>query len=420
MSDFKKTQKQNEATDLLGGPAKNVMLFGGSRSGKTFLLMHSMIIRASKVKSRHAILRQNFNHAKRSIWLDTAPKVFAMCFPDLKFRANKTDYYYAFPNGSEIWIGGLDDKERTEKILGTEYSTIWFNECSQIDYTSIQIAKTRLAEKNELVKRVYYDENPPKKNHWSYWLFEKKIDPGSEEPVADADNYASLLMNPADNLANIDEEYLKLLEGMPEKERNRFLHGIYNDESDGQVYYSFRRDEHVKDTKQIPGTLFSGHDFNVNPMTGLIAQIYDGKFYIHDELWLENSDTYKLCDEMKRKGYAGTSAIPDSTGANRKTSGKTDFQIMREAGMTIMSTHNPFVTDRVNNVNRLFQTGKIVINPKCKKLINDLEKVSWKNNEIDPGKDKMLGHITDCLGYICWKLDPFSKIISKVEQQTIR
>ncbi len=237
---------------------------------------------------------------------------------------------------------------------------------------------------------------------------------------ADADNYASLLMNPADNLANIDEEYLKLLEGMPEKERNRFLHGIYNDESDGQVYYSFRRDEHVKDTKQIPGTLFSGHDFNVNPMTGLIAQIYDGKFYIHDELWLENSDTYKLCDEMKRKGYAGTSAIPDSTGANRKTSGKTDFQIMREAGMTIMSTHNPFVTDRVNNVNRLFQTGKIVINPKCKKLINDLEKVSWKNNEIDPGKDKMLGHITDCLGYICWKLDPFSKIISKVEQQTIR
>lgn len=365
-------------------------------------------------------MRQNFNHAKRSIWRDTLPKVLRLAFPDLRVKWNNTDFFISFSNGSEIWIGGLDDKDRVEKILGTEYSTMWFNECSQMDYSSVQLARTRLAEKNDLIKRTYYDQNPPKKNHWSYWLFERKIDPIEEVPVSDPDNYVTMLMNPNDNIENIDEDYLKMLEKMPEKERNRFLHGLYNDESDGQVYYSFRRDEHVKETKIIPGTIFSGHDFNVNPMTAVIAQVYDGKFFIHDELWLENSDTYRMCDEMKKKGYKGTRAIPDSTGRNRKTSGQTDFKIMQEAGMTIESTHNPFVTDRVNNVNRLFQAGKIIINPKCKKLINDLEKVSWKNNDIDSGPDKMLGHITDCLGYICWKLDPFNKISEQVEQQRIR
>lgn len=420
MSDFKKTAKQNEATELLASDAKNIMLSGGSRSGKTFLLTHSLIIRASKVQSRHAIMRQNFNHAKRSIWRDTLPKVLRLAFPDLRVKWNNTDFFISFSNGSEIWIGGLDDKDRVEKILGTEYSTMWFNECSQMDYSSVQLARTRLAEKNDLIKRTYYDQNPPKKNHWSYWLFEKKIDPIDEGPISDPENYSSMLMNPNDNIENIDEDYLKMLEKMPEKERNRFLHGLYNDESDGQVYYSFRREEHVKETKIIPGTMFSGHDFNVNPMTALVAQFYDGKFFIHDELWLENSDTYRMCDEMKKKGYAGTRAIPDSTGRNRKTSGQTDFKIMQDAGMTIESTHNPFVTDRVNNVNRLFQADKIVINPKCRKLINDLEKVSWKNNDIDAGPDKMLGHITDCLGYICWKLDPFSKVSMKIEQQTIR
>ena len=48
-----------------------------------------------------------------------------------------------------------------------EERTIYFNECSQLSYSSIQLARTRLAEKNGLVKRTYYDENPPTKSHWS-------------------------------------------------------------------------------------------------------------------------------------------------------------------------------------------------------------------------------------------------------------
>lgn len=407
---FKLTAKQLEALKLFISDSKNIMLYGGSRSGKTFFTVWAIFTRASLHKSRHVILRDKFNHAKRSLWLDTIPKVLALGFPKLGAMPNNSDHYYKLPNGSEVWIGGLDSKERTEKILGTEYSTMYFNETSQIDYNSISLARTRLAEKTPLVKKTYYDSNPPTKSSWQYWLFEKKLNPQDDEPLEDPDDYTSMLMNPNDNMDNIDEGYLKLLAAMPKAERDRFLYGLYSDESDGQVYYEFRRDSHVGEFKDRPGTKFIGADFNVNPHCSLVLQFINNQIQVIDEWYLPNSDTPKAVFEWS-KSYKGARIIPDSTGRNRKTSGQSDFDIIREAGFIIESTHNPFVKDRVNNLNKALKDGRILIHPRCKKLINDLEKVQWKNNDLDQKTDPGLTHISDALGYACYKLLPPSKLI---------
>jgi PBSX family phage terminase large subunit len=404
---FKRTIAQTKATALMGSLATHIMSYGGSRSGKTFNIIRAIIIRASKHRSRHVILRLNFNHCKTSIWLDTLPKVLRVCFPDLLVSWNKSDYFLTLPNGSEIWIGGLDDDKRVEKILGKEYSTIFFNECSQISWSSIQVALTRLAEKSELKNKAYYDENPPTKRHWSYWVFVKKIHPDTGEPLEHGD-YESILMNPNDNLENIDENYLKILNSLDEKQRARFLLGEFNEDSDGQAYYSFNRDNNVMaiDGSFKQGSTLIGMDFNVQPMTAVIGNYINKTLYIYDEVFLENSDTFKMCSELKRKGHKGSRIYPDSTGANRKTSGKSDHAILNEDGFTVAQTRNPFVTDRVNNVNRLLRDGRIIIDPKCKKLINDLEKVTWKNDDLDQKTDKMLTHISDALGYLCHAIDP--------------
>ena len=47
-----RTPKQLEAGKLLAGPASNIMLRGGSRSGKTFVLVRAIIIRAMKAARR--------------------------------------------------------------------------------------------------------------------------------------------------------------------------------------------------------------------------------------------------------------------------------------------------------------------------------------------------------------------------------
>lgn len=403
--DFSKTPKQKEAIPVLASN-KYAACYGGSRSGKTFIIVYALIVRASRVKSRHAIIRRTFSSVKRSIFMDTLPKVLSICFPDLPVKWNKTDYFVTLPNGSEIWLCGLDDS-RVEKILGMEFSTLYFNEASELNYTNIQTVISRLAERNELTKRVWFDFNPPAKSHWSYWLFIKQLDPIESEPLENPDDYGHILMNPKDNIVNIDEEYLKILERMPEKDRERFLEGKFSESDDGSAYYSFDREIHVGETKQLSGTLFIGMDFNVNPMTAVIVQYLGGKFYVHDERFLENSDTFKMCDSLIKAKYFGT-VIPDSTGKNRKTSGKSDHNILKDNGFTIPHVFNPFVTDRVNNVNRLLTENRIIINPKCKKLIGDLEKVSWKDNKLDQKTDSSLTHISDALGYALWHLDPIT------------
>lgn len=245
---FIKTPKQIEAIDKLNGPAKHVLLYGGARSGKSFVIVRNIVLRSLKTKSRHVILRKHFAHVKQSVWLDTLPRVIELCFPLVKDKLvwNQSDYYLQFPNGSEIWIGGLDDKERTEKILGKEYSSIFFNECSEISYESRNMAITRLAEKNCLRKRFYYDCNPPKETHWTYSLFVEGIDPLTGDKI-DKNDYDLLLINPADNLENLDPDYIKELEKLPPLVRDRFLLGLFG--SDGADIF---RSEWLKPSEAIP------------------------------------------------------------------------------------------------------------------------------------------------------------------------
>jgi len=236
---MKKTPRQREAIALLIGPASNVLLYGGSRSGKTLILLYAMVVRAIKRKSRHLVLRYRFNHCKTSVWLDTLPKVVHLACPELEKQIDpdKTDFVLRFPNGSEIWIGGLDEKERTEKVLGTEYSTILFNECSQMAYASIETARTRLAENSGLALRAYYDCNPPRAKHWTHKLWIDHVSPVDGGPLPDPADYSCLLMNPDDNRANLPPGYIENVLGrLSKRQRDRFLLGLWGTDTEGALW----------------------------------------------------------------------------------------------------------------------------------------------------------------------------------------
>lgn len=192
-------------------------------------------------KSRHAMLRFRFNAIKTSIVLDTFPKVMDLKYPGIDYKLDKSNWYVTLPNESEIWFGGLDDKERTEKILGQEYATIFLNECSQIPFASRNIAVTRLAQSvmqtngEPLKLRLYYDYNPPSKGHWTYKLFEESRNPDDGKPV-DPSDYAVIKINPKDNEENLPPEYIKMLEGLPPRQRKRFLEGEYAETGDNALW----------------------------------------------------------------------------------------------------------------------------------------------------------------------------------------
>ena len=232
------TAKQQEGNRLLGGPQTHTLMVGGSRSGKTFLGVRGVATRAVKSpNSRHAIFRLRFNALRASVWLDTFPKVMRLCYPGVPYKNNRQDGYISLPNGSEIWFAGLYDRERVEKVLGMEFATLYFNECSQIPRASVVTALTRLAQKAEGLKnRAYYDLNPVGTGHWTYRQFVERVDPDTRQPLPNPEDYKHIYMNPADNRANVDPDYLALLEGLPERQRRRFLDGRYVAEIDGALW----------------------------------------------------------------------------------------------------------------------------------------------------------------------------------------
>lgn len=234
---FNKTIIQKKAIELFKSKAKEFLLVGGSRSGKSFIIVFAIILIALKFPgSRHLIARFRFNSVKNSIWNDTLKKVLKICFSGLVVKYNNQDYFIILPNGSEVWIAGLDDKERAEKILGMEFLTIFLNEASQISFDAYSIIKTRLAQRIDSARNMLFiDENPPSKKHWTHKIFIDHVDPESNV-LLPADRYGWLRMNPIDNLDNISPEYMEILNSMPERKKKRFLRGEFTDNTEGALW----------------------------------------------------------------------------------------------------------------------------------------------------------------------------------------
>ncbi|NBQ17364.1 DNA packaging protein [bacterium] len=298
---FKRTVKQKEATKILSNFTYS-LLVGGSRSGKTFLIMRSIVIRALKERSRHLIIRLRFNHVKTSIWYDTFPKVMQICFPDVQYTENKSDWKITFNNGSEIWMAGIDGKQRTEKILGHEYATIYVNEASQVSYEAIYMLMTRLAQRTGLKNRFFIDCNPPTKKHWTYKLFYEFVDPITEEPK-NRDLYGTIVMNPTDNQENLSKDYIsEMLESLPKRQKDRFLYGIYVNDVDGAIwniellnkcvseYCTFEELKKKVDIRQVViGVDPSTKAKEDSDLCGIVivAQGNNNKFYVINDLSLK-------------------------------------------------------------------------------------------------------------------------------------
>lgn len=237
---FTLTSKQREALALISTVAKYFLLYGGSRSGKTAFIIYIQLLMALEFPtSRHLISRLHLSDLKSAVIHDTFPKVATLMSKELgqyvKTHLNKSDFFIKFPNDSAIWFGGLSDKDRSDKILGNEYLTIFLNEVSQLSYDSFQKVITRGAQHIPCVRNKFFlDCNPPTKNHWSYKLFIENIDPKDKLPKR-KQNYAHLRMNPVDN-PHLPKGYMDTLDDLSERQKKRFRDGEYQSDIEGALW----------------------------------------------------------------------------------------------------------------------------------------------------------------------------------------
>lgn len=240
---FKKTAKQYEAIELFSKYIE-VLSEGGGRSGKTFIEIYAMIARGIRYPgTNHVALRKRFNHAKLALFKQTIPNVFKIAFPNLYVNPNKSDYFFEFGENkekSQLWIGGTDDKERIEKILGTEWASMLFNEVSEWSYDTYELLKTRLNPPQGMKPLLMLDHNPPAMSHWTYKKYHLHLDPTNNQKIAEKElnKIAVIKMTPADNKENLNETYMDMLSGLSEAKRRRFEFGEYGNDAEGALWKS--------------------------------------------------------------------------------------------------------------------------------------------------------------------------------------
>ena len=230
--------------DLLSTVSRFCLVYGGSRSGKTALLVSCIIDRALIADgSRHLIARRTAGAAVRAIIKDTFPKVWGLKFPGVPCpKYNRLEGCYTLPNGSTIWVGGLNDEAAMERLLGNEYATIYINEGSEVAYAGFVLLRSRLAQVcvkrngKTLAQKFYIDLNPTTDMHWTYIVFRKGIDPETKEKIRGFERYGWVQINPVDNSDNLSEDYLEDLQSMGSRARKRFFDGEYGSDDENALW----------------------------------------------------------------------------------------------------------------------------------------------------------------------------------------
>jgi phage terminase large subunit-like protein len=100
---------------------------------------------------------------------------------------------------------------------------------------------------------MYFDCNPPNKNHWTYKIFILGVDPDTKEPLKDKALHGSIQVNPSHNLDNLPETYLDTLNSLPAHLRKRFLEGSFADTNPNSLFSEESIDRwRVENTADMP------------------------------------------------------------------------------------------------------------------------------------------------------------------------
>jgi hypothetical protein len=239
---------------------------------------------------------------------------------------------------------------------------------------------------------------PVGKSNWAYDLFNM--------PRSDPDNWASWQFTSLSGGRIPETEIAAARRDLDERTFRQEYEASFEEHA-GRIYYSYGEHnvEPYTGTRETEILVFC--DFNVSPVSAAIGVRTSQGIHIMDEISMYSSNTDELVQEVRnRYPHQRITAFPDPAGAQRKTSagGRTDISILENAGFAVRYHRaHPPVRDRINAVNAALRssTGEIRlrIDPRCKRVMECLDKQSYKEGTQIPDKDQGFDHMNDALGY---------------------
>ena len=312
--------------------------------------------------------------------------------------------------GSKILLRSLDEYER---LRGTNLAWFGVDELTYVAQEAWVRLEGRLRDP-KAQRLCGFAVWTPKGHDWVYQRF----------LAAKVEGYDVVVARPMENrhiLDKVPDFYERLKHSYDEKFYRQEVMGEYLNSQDGLVYHVFDAAENIREVELLKGEpLLWALDFNVDPMSSVIAQIDGSVVRVLDEIVLHRASTGQACEEfINRFGEHKVEVMVygDASGYASKTSGKTDYETVRraldEAEFEKVSFHaarrNPPVRERVALVNAKLKNAagdvELLVSPKCKELVKDFLEVTYKEGSgvIDKERDPNRTHLSDALGYLLWE-----------------
>jgi hypothetical protein len=385
------------------------VVIAGRRFGKTHLSVRELCKAASLPEKEVWYVAPTYKQAKMIVFKKLRKKLLSLRWVS---KVNETSLSFELKNGSTISLKGADNYD---SLRGVGLDFLVMDEFADIDPEAwFETLRPTLADK---MGRALFI-GTPKGMNWAKDLY----DMAEEYP----EEWASFQYTTEEGGNVSSEEIEAARRTLDEKTFNQEFRATFETFS-GRVFYAFNRALNTKPyTAALPYEILIGTDFNIDPMSAVVAVRMGDVLHIIDEIRIMGSNTDELVEEIRnRYPTQRIVAFPDPAGAQRKTSagGKTDHTILRNAGFTVKA-HNSTssVRDGINAVNSKLSSSSGVItlfvDPKCKYVIECLEKQTYKTGTSIPDKASGFDHMNDALRYMVEYLFPIRQPVKEMPIKT--
>lgn len=364
---------------------------GGYGSGKTFCGSLLGILLALKYEGiRGLVGAQTFPLVRDTTLATYLEHLDNMEFiPGIHYDYLKGENKLKFKNGSEILFRHM---EEPNKLKSLNLGFVELEEMSDIPESTFKMLLGRLRQTikpewaNKGFKyRIFGHTNPEPSKGWIYKHFvEKKTD-----------NYR-LILAPTTQNKYLAPDFVESLKEAYDDEYYRInVLGEFGDYTSGLVVKGFTN-ENIKELHYQPElTLHLTWDFNVDPMSCIVAHKIDDEVYFIDEFILENSTTESTINSVieRYRTHKGDIIINgDASGDNRSTQSQyTNYVIIRNALKRAfpknkikfdIHPYNPPIVRRIQAFNSLICNyageRKLFIDKKCEKLLYNIFNLKYK------------------------------------------
>ena len=378
-----------------------ICVVAGRRFGKTHLSIRQLCRHARQPDSTVWYVAPTYRQAKQIVWRKLKNKL-----QDLRWskRVNESELSIELKNGSIISLKGADN---ADSLRGVGLDYLVMDEFADIDPEAwYEVLRPTLADKEG---GALFIGTPKGLGNWAHDLYNMP----SEQP----EQWASYQYTTVDG-GNVKlEEIEAARKDLDERTFRQEFMATFETYA-GRIYYAFDRKLNVHTIEPIDTSVIHiGIDFNIDPMSAVIAVRLKDTLYVIDEIRMFSSNTQELVAEIQaRYPKSKVWAYPDPASRQRKTSagGLTDLTILQNAGFIVKcpTSHTP-VRDRINAVNSRLKdsTGvrHLYFAPFVKYTIEGLERQTYKEGTVQPDKDSGYDHQMDALGYMVDYLFPVRK-----------